>query len=603
MRPDVTLAALATSLPLSLLCASPAWWLAPAHRPLALTLSGAWLAWRLLCLDRAWAHHRAWTRNPVWQIPVTALATQAGTATHEGVYLGQAFPWTAQHTQALETALAADGALPVATDARGGHPALHAVGQGEERPLVVPWSDLTMQTLITGTNGSGKTRMLEVIASEVIRARGAVVLIDPKGDRDFLARCATEARRQGKPFALFTPAFLQQSVTMNPLDTCMTPEEVSARIRALMPSAGARPTDPFFEEYPLALIERLASAQQALGIPWTLEGLYTVSVLEHHTERLLHAYLALLGTPDRGKGLKAHIGEYRKSGVEDLIADALIEDSQRPRDHFLKITANLIPAFRGVVGGLLGPLFTIQPDGLTWGRIGSEGMVVYLSLASMLLGDIANRIGRVFLQDLIGFLGRKYAFEDPAMMQPITVLIDEMGAVTYPGFVEALNKARGANCRMVLAGQSFSDLDAAMGEVQTRRVLDNSNCRVVMRLADDTTAAQVSEGLGSCTVRLPDTGVAVSYGGVGGLSGSSRRSLLGKETPLMRPQWLMALPRGEAVVRTKGEVFKLHVPLLEPVSPAALEATGLTAMWAAMAPHAVDNPHEEEETCLYDEDC
>jgi type IV secretory pathway TraG/TraD family ATPase VirD4 len=179
-------------------------------------------------------------------------------------------------------------------------------------------------------------------------------------------------------------------------------------------------------------------------------------------------------------------------------------------------------------------------------------------------------------------------------MRPITVIIDEMGAVTYPGFIEALNKARGANCRITLAGQSYSDLDAAMGEVQTRRVLDNAGTRVVMRLADDTTALQVSDGLGSCTVRLPDTGVALSYGGVGGLSGSSRRSLLGKEVPLVRPQWLMALPRGEAVVRTKGEVLKLRVPLLEPVTDAELEATGLTAMWERMAPTKVLTPVVED---------
>jgi hypothetical protein len=33
-------------------------------------------------------------------------------------------------------------------------------------------------------------------------------------------------------------------------------------------------------------------------------------------------------------------------------------------------------------------------------------MAVYVALAAMLLGDIANRIGRVILQDLVGYLGR-----------------------------------------------------------------------------------------------------------------------------------------------------------------------------------------------------
>ena len=85
-------------------------------------------------------------------------------------------------------------------------------------------------------------------------------------------------------------------------------------------------------------------------------------------------------------------------------------------------------------------------------------------------------------------------------------------------------------------------------------------------------------------MRLPDTGVGLSYGGGGGLSGSSHRRLVAKETPLIRPSWLTALPRGEALVRMKGEVWKLRMPLLTPVPQATLDALGLTALWQALAP-------------------
>ena len=73
--------------------------------------------------------------------------------------LGRAFRWQAGHTQVLETALATDGALPIA-----------------ER--------------------SGKTRLLEVLASEAIRGPGADVVLDPKGDQELVAQCAAEAHRQ-----------------------------------------------------------------------------------------------------------------------------------------------------------------------------------------------------------------------------------------------------------------------------------------------------------------------------------------------------------------------------------------------------------------------
>src|SRR5215470_13264865 len=243
----------------------------------------------------------------------------------------------------------------------------------------------------------------------------------------------------------------------------------------------------------------------------------------------------------------ALIGEYRKTLPPDLIADALIDDITKPRDHFTKVTANLIPTFRGVIGAPLGPLLSsLTPDALTWSRIVEEELVVYVALASMLVGDIANRIGRVVLQDLVGYLGRRYAYDDLTTAPPITVFIDELGDVVYPLFINALNKGGGAQARFILAQQSLADAEAAMGPAQARRVFDNLNTKIWCRLADDRTAAEATDGLGPCTVHLPETGVGLSYGGVGGLSGASHRRLVGKEVPLLRPSWLTALPRGEA---------------------------------------------------------
>lgn len=108
--------------------------------------------------------------------------------------------------------------------------------------------------------------------------------------------------------------------------------------------------------------------------------------------------------------------------------------------------------------------------------------------------------------------------------------------------------------------------------------------KIWCRLADDRTAAEATEGLGLYTVRLPDTGVGLAYGGVGGLSGSVHRRLAAKDVPLIRPSWLTALPRGEACVRMKGEVWKPRVPLLTPVPTHTRDALGLTALWQTLDP-------------------
>ena len=172
---------------------------------------------------------------------------------------------------------------------QGGYPALGAIGHAQ--PLCLPLPELAGHTGIRGTTRAGKTVLLDVLAAEAIRSPGATTILDPKGSRTLLARCAAEARRQGKPFALVTPASPQRSASMNVLASAQTPSEVTARIQALMPSAGGRTSKPIFELYPLAIIGHLASAQQALGLPWTLEGLYRVASFFPALEALLMDYL------------------------------------------------------------------------------------------------------------------------------------------------------------------------------------------------------------------------------------------------------------------------------------------------------------------------
>ena len=58
--------------------------------------------------------------------------------------------------------------------------------------------------------------------------------------------------------------------------------------------------------------------------------------------------------------------------------------------------------------------------------------------------------------------------------------------------------------------------------------------------------------------------------------GSVNRHLKRQASPLLQTDWLLALPRGEAVVRRQGEVWKLRVPLLDPPPSTVLARLGLT---------------------------
>ena len=488
-----------------------------------------------------------------------------------GILLGRAFRWSPEHTQELETHLQGGQSLPVGQDMRGGYPALHAVGKKTEQPLVLPWSELVGHVLIGGTTRSGKTRLLEVILSEAIRGPGTVIIIDPKGDAELLIRSATEAYRTGRQFAFFSPAHPEASASFNPLSMCDSTTELAARVQALMPGGGGMAKgDPFFTEYPLAVVEKIGAAQKAVGERWTIEGLNAATTLVPPFENLLARYLVRqVGRRDDKDlpALESLIAEYRmRQGADrDLLADALIDDHEKPRDHFVQVTANPVPAFRGVTGGEMDGLLSSREPDLTWDGVVEERKVVYFAMSSLMFGEVANRIGRVILQDLIGFLGRRYAFDDPAKMTPLTILIDEFSNVAYPGFIDALNKGGGAKANIMLAMQSLADPEATMGKDGTQRVLDNLNTRIWFRLTDDATAKLAVEGLGMTSVSREDISHSLSFGGTSGTSGGSRGAMQYVDRSLVRPEWVTGLPRGEAFVRTRGENWKLRVPLLRAV--------------------------------------
>ena len=553
----------------------------------------AWTGYRSVLFVLAWLRWRSWRRPASWQVRPQDLGIESARRRlspwwarqlqsrlparwaermygDKGILIGRGFRWGPEHTQALEDHLQSGQALPVGRDVRGGHPALHAVGRKSERPLVLPWSELVGHVLIGGTTRSGKTRLLELIVSEAIRGPGTVIVIDPKGDAELLMRTAAECHRMGRELAFFSPAHAERSASFNPFSMCETTTELAARVQALMPGGGGMAKgDPFFTEYPLAVVERLGAAQDAVGDGWTIEGLHAVTTMVPPFDDLVARYLyqVLGGRNKHVPPLAELLEEYtaKRGERQDPLADALIDDKEKPRDHFVQVTANLVPAFRGVTGGKMAGLLSSREPELTWKGVVEARKVVYFAMSSLLYGEVANRIGRVILQDLIGFLGQRYARDDPAKMTPLTILIDEFSNVAYPGFIDALNKGGGARANIMLAMQSLADPEGAMGKDGTQRVLDNLNTRVWFRLTDDATAKLAVEGLGMTSVSREEISHSLSFGGGSETSGGSRGALQYVDRSLVRPEWVTGLPRGEAFVRTRGENWKLRVPLLEPV--------------------------------------
>ncbi|MEM8662447.1 MAG: conjugative coupling factor TraD, PFGI-1 class, partial [Pseudomonadota bacterium] len=119
-----------------------------------------------------------------------------------------------------------------------GSAALHGVGLYEkERKVTLKQSERVAHTFVVGTTRVGKTRLLEVIATQDIRNGHVVIVFDPKGDGDLLARLYTEAKRAGRArdFKVFHLGFPEQSVSYNPVGSYSRITEVAGRIAGQLP--------------------------------------------------------------------------------------------------------------------------------------------------------------------------------------------------------------------------------------------------------------------------------------------------------------------------------------------------------------------------------
>ncbi|MCL1961735.1 MAG: conjugative transfer system coupling protein TraD [Desulfovibrionaceae bacterium] len=249
---------------------------------------------------------------------VSRVAPSKLPATPDQLYLGQGFEWTQQHTQRKRDAMQVDakpflrpgpvearlrawgqGMLTRAAQPRallmaraigalaaadgwlnplhpypdlGGSPILHGVGALDEAPVSLRQAARTGHMIVMGTTRVGKTRLLELLATQDIHAGKVVIVIDPKGDADLMLRMYAEARRAGRQdrFYLFHLGYPDISARYNGIGNFARITEVATRATNALPASG---DSAAFKEFSWRFSNIVAQAQVALGRIPTYETL------------------------------------------------------------------------------------------------------------------------------------------------------------------------------------------------------------------------------------------------------------------------------------------------------------------------------------------
>ncbi len=464
----------------------------------------------------------------------------------DGVYLGRGFDWTPAHARMLLDRNEAD---------------LHALGRPAERDLFLPPDLLGQHVLVLGTTGVGKTRMLELLATSAIRRGDATAIVDPKGDDRLLARVMEECRRANRPFALIAPPYPAASVKYNPLERFADVREIGDRVAALLPSGGdAEP----FRNFGWELIATVAAALVRFDRPVTLAGLRQYGIEDPWT--LPRELFPGVKDPDK---LAA-----KARAMKSPELDALVALASRPRDHGLKMASSLLPVLAKLTAGSNREL--LSTPGWSWAEFDRSRGVAYFFLGSLLGADTASAIAKLALLDFQSHLGARYAYGQGG---PITLVVDELADVVTPSFISCLNKGRGAGARLVLAGQTLADLEAALGsQARARQVAGNVNTIVQFRAQSQEDAEVFAALAGERMLPVSSEGesyepalLSSGFKDVDDFRAVFSRQRTWRAEPLV-PAWaVMQLPVFHYFARWEGRAVKGVVPLLPAADPAPVE--------------------------------
>ncbi len=472
---------------------------------------------------------------------------------------------------------------------RMGVPWIHGVEPDEEE-IYQPLSHAEGHSLIAGTTGSGKTRMFDILISQCIMRKEAVIIIDPKGDKEMRdnARRACEAMGTPERFVMFHPAFPDDSARIDPLRNFSRVTEIASRIAALIPSeAGADP----FKSFGWQALNNIA---QGLLLTSTRPNLVKLRrYLEGGAASLVvKAITSYAQKVDPGweEKMDPYLEKYRNGPAEKQAGqlmvfyakelqphfpnsdlEGLLSMYKHDSTHFAKMVANLLPIMNMLTSGSLGKLLSPDPEDMDDDRpitdsatIINNAQVAYLGLDSLTDSMVGSAIGSVILSDLTSVAGDRYNYG--VDNRYVNIFVDEAAEVINDPFIQLLNKGRGAKFRLFVATQTTADFAARLGsQEKALQVLGNINNIYALRVVDSETQKYIAENLPKTRVKYVMRTQGQNTDGTQPImhGGNQGERLMEEECDLFPPQLLGMLPNLEYIAKISGGLIKKgRLPIL-----------------------------------------
>lgn len=511
----------------------------------------------------------------------------------------------------------------------GGRPEIHGVGMWEgERNLYSPIGERVGHTLVLGTTRVGKTRFGEVLITQDIRRGDTVIVFDPKGNPDLLLGMYAACRDAGRMdrFHIFHLAHPECSHRYNPVGSYSRITQVATRIANALPGEGNASA---FKEFGWRFTNIVAQALDRLGEKPSYRTIqrHVINIDDllirygrwwlgengpEDWQDLVDRYEKGLTGPRDGKDAKDGDDRPDRHDRQDIpglttaertrdiravcmarvltevmqstdagdpIAEGLLSAAKYDRTYFDKIVSSLLPFLEKLSTGAAAALFNPADDHnaadeFDWEGVINQGGVVYVGLAALQDVTVASAVGNAMFADLVATAGELYAHGPSPHLpgprnrtRPVSIHADEFNEMCGDEFVPLLNKAGGAGFQVTAYTQTWSDVEARIGNrAKAAQIEGNFNTLVMLRVRSRETAELLTKMLPDVQVSQLTTVSTAQHQNDPGSSrhfGSSVQDrVTTSDVPMLQPGDLTRLPKGHAyLVMEGGTLYKFRIPL------------------------------------------
>ena len=220
-----------------------------------------------------------------------------------------------------------------------------------------------------------------------------------------------------------------------------------------------------------------------------------------------------------------------------------------------KIAESAFARFSLIAESELGYIF--NETGIDIYKAIEEKAIILFILNPLIFPETSPLIGRLILIDSKKALSRLFDVNT----HRIFFIMDEINSYASPVLIDLVNKSRSANITCILATQSLSDLDYAVGDAFKEQVIENCNNYLVMRQNSAVNAENWANIIGTkptleVTYQLQQKGLDTSETGFG----SAKRV----REYLYHPDDIKRLQTGNAILLSRDNGFHCKVIIYKP---------------------------------------